>query len=432
MLPGRPAVLSSLLSLLLPLASLAQAPPPASVTVPPTVSATPAAPSAGCAPSSLADSCAASPSCPSPCFYFQADYLLWWFKQGRVDAPLLVTSDGVPEAGGPFVTRTLFGNQEFGNTDPRSGLRLRAAYVAESGVGLEMSGFLMERAVSAYRVDPASTLSTMLLARPFIEAGTGQEGLTLLNFEDALAGSAAVTSYTKLWGAEANLTRRTSFGPVEAVFAGYRFLALREQLAINDRITVQSGGVGFFDSVPVDEQDTRVRTDRFTTRNNFHGANFGLVSAVRDGVFDVTLRSSIALGVTQQRLDVAGQSTYQPNDPNTANPLGGSPRTLPGGLLALPSNIGTRSRTQFAVLPELDLSVGCQVVSWLRVAVGYNFLYCSSVVRPGDQIDPAISLVQVPTNPTFDPTVAGTSPRPTFQRGDFWAHGLNFSMLFSF
>ena len=35
----------------------------------------------------------------------------------------------------------------------------------------------------------------------------------------------------------------------------------------------------------------------------------------------------------------------------------------------------------------MQLSVGYQFTPWVRGLIGYNFLYLSSVVRPGTQID---------------------------------------------
>ena len=56
------------------------------------------------------------------------------------------------------------------------------------------------------------------------------------------------------------------------------------------------------------------------------------------------------------------------------------------------------------------VSVGYQVTENLRLALGYTFLYASTVVRPGDQIDPVSG--------AGDPAFA-------FHGTDFWAQGLD-------
>jgi hypothetical protein len=357
-------------------------------------------------------------------FTAELDYLLWFFKRDRVNEPLAVTSSSDVVGGQAFVPVTLFGNQSLGNNGPRNGLRLRVAGNTADGWWAEGSGLLLERDVSVYNNDPASLLSPRPLARPFINASTGAGDRAILNLGTAEAGSIAIRSTTKMWGAEANVGARTSSALVDTVFVGYRFLGVRDSLNITDRNTVQTGGVGFFNGVPLNEGDTTVRADGFSTRNDFHGAQIGAKSIVRWGSFDAAARASVAVGFTNETLTVAGSTTLIRGENNST--------TLPGGLLALPSNMGSRTRASFAVVPEGDLSVGCQVFDHLRVSVGYNFVYCSSVVRPGDQVSNTISVSQVPTNTMFNAAVAAPFPRPTFNQSDFWAHGLSFEMLYSF
>ena len=69
------------------------------------------------------------------------------------------------------------------------------------------------------------------------------------------------------------------------------------------------------------------------------------------------------------------------------------------------------------------------------MTIGYDFLYWSSVVRPGDQIVPEASagaktpppFGQVPTFPGFGPGAAPVPPVP-YQTSSFWAQGLNFGI----
>jgi hypothetical protein len=61
--------------------------------------------------------------------------------------------------------------------------------------------------------------------------------------------------------------------------------------------------------------------------------------------------------------------------------------------------------------------------------VGYNFLYVSSVIRPGDQVDRVLDITQIPNFPVpgVQPTALG---RPTvlFKETDFWAQGINLGL----
>ena len=106
--------------------------------------------------------------------------------------------------------------------------------------------------------------------------------------------------------------------------------------------------------------------------------------------------------------------------------------TAQGGTLALPSNSGIRHGSDFAVVPEVNLNVHYQVTSYLTATVGYSYLYWSSVVRPGDQIDRSVDSRQIPTGQNYVPGVAATSPASQFRRTDFWANGVNFGLAFQF
>jgi hypothetical protein len=61
--------------------------------------------------------------------------------------------------------------------------------------------------------------------------------------------------------------------------------------------------------------------------------------------------------------------------------------------------------------------------------VGYNFLYWSNVIRPGNQVDRVI-------NPNLLPPANGLGGpnRPTFEfhGSDFWAQGVSFGLEFRY
>jgi hypothetical protein len=354
----------------------------------------------------------------------QVDYLLWWMKRGSVGVPLATTTEADVGGGAAFTPRSLFGPGSLGTGDARSGLRARVEARLTDTLWIEGSGFLLERDTSVFRANPAATLSPAVLARPFTASNTGAESQNVLNLGDLAAGSIVIPHTTKLYGAEvAAASSAARWGIVESAFAGYRYLALREQLAVTDRSTAQVGGLGFFNGLPVPEGDTRVKSDLFQTHNDFHGVLLGATLAARNGIYDLRVRPSVSLGVTQQVLTVQGQTTSQP--------LGGQPTTLPGGLLALPSNSRQETKTPFTVVPELEVSVGCQILPRVRASVGYNFLYCSSAARPGDQVDGVINPAQLPISPNYDPA-AGGPPGPAFRQSSFWAHGLSFEVQVQF
>ena len=79
------------------------------------------------------------------------------------------------------------------------------------------------------------------------------------------------------------------------------------------------------------------------------------------------------------------------------------------------------------MVPEFILQLGVDVTSHWRVFVGYNFLYLSDVIRPGNQIDRTVNLAQL----TGLGLLGGPArPTPVFNHNDFWAQGINFGAAY--
>jgi hypothetical protein len=83
------------------------------------------------------------------------------------------------------------------------------------------------------------------------------------------------------------------------------------------------------------------------------------------------------------------------------------------------------------VIPEARLQVGYDVTRRLRATVGYDFLYVSDVLRPGNQIDANVNANQsglFGTGTIQSPAL----PAPLLQRSDYWAQGITFGLEFRF
>ena len=134
-------------------------------------------------------------------------------------------------------------------------------------------------------------------------------------------------------------------------------------------------------------------------------------------------RTTVAFGGVKQVVITDGRTVI--------TPASGLPQVTFQGLYAQSSNIGTRERTWFAILPEVTLRLGVQFSESTRFYVGYNWMYLSSVVRAGDQID-------VRVNPDFLPGGPAVVTGPqlpnlrTPQKTDFWMQGVNFGMEIRF
>jgi hypothetical protein len=77
------------------------------------------------------------------------------------------------------------------------------------------------------------------------------------------------------------------------------------------------------------------------------------------------------------------------------------------------------------VLPEGQFRIGYKFRDRSRFYVGYNFLYLSDAVRPGDQIDRTISQAMVAAANGGVAAPAGLRPQASFTRTDLWVQGIN-------
>jgi hypothetical protein len=365
---------------------------------------------------------------PAGQFYGYAEYLLWWLKGYRTP-PLASTSDPtVPQnlqgVLGPQTT-VLFGGNRL-EQDPFSGGRFTAGYrFGPCNIwAVEGSYFFLGQNTSRFS---ATSPNPMVIARPFIARlpdGTLMENAQLvaspgINSGDlfAASGTLRIDAPTQFWGAEANLRRTVCCGCNYKldVLVGYRYLNLSEGLHITEDILNQRT-VNIRPGLVVNPGDRIVVTDRFDTRNTFHGGQVGAIGEWQRGRWFFGGTVKVAMGNMHQVIDIHGGTSITPAG-------GGAPTNFNAGLLALGSNSGTFTRDTFAVAPEVSLKVGYQLTNNIRAYVGYNFLYISSVVRPGDQIDRVLDVNQIP------PFSAGAPPAPArplvpFHTTDFWAQGL--------
>jgi hypothetical protein len=346
-----------------------------------------------------------------PCgLWGSGEYLMWWFKTGRV--PPLVTAGGNGTAGSPG-TRVVVDNLDF-DDNFRQGGRFALGYHFDTSpsIGVEADYFFLSARQS--EVSFASG-GAPVLGRPFINVATGRPELTLVAIPGTAAGSVTVGTRTSLWGAEGNLTSCLVSADTFhlAAVGGFRFLKLEDRLRIGEQFLVAPDVPGFGGSA-VGFQD------EFRTVNRFYGGQVGLETGVRLGLLAIDFRSKIALGEMHQGADVNGATVQLKPD--------GSVTIFQGGLLALRSNIGRHQRDELAFLPELGLTVGLQLTRQLKLYAGYSFLWVSTVARAGEQIDPVVNVTQFPILSGNGPLAGPARPAFNFSGTDFWAQGLNLGL----
>lgn len=364
----------------------------------------------------------AEPPACWPRWKFQADYLYWWFKDMPLP-PVLSTgiqTDTLPGAIGMPGTKVLFGGLPE-EESPNSGMRavLSSWLDAESRFGIELGGFFVASRMA--RVNPASTGGTNspILSQPFFNVGTGQEDISLIASPGIASGSVDIESSGRLWGAEANALMNVyqyrAFR-IDAL-AGLRYLQFHEDLSMLEQSTGLAGE-------PIIGGVQNITDDSFSVSNNFYGGQIGMRSEIHSDRLFLEIQAKVAFGVTQEDLNIAGQTTI--NQPGAAS------QTLEGGLFALSSNIGAHHASAFAVLPEGDINAGWQPFDHIQFQVGYSFLYLSRLARAGSQVDRNLNPNLIPGSLTLGeggPALPSATP---IHESSFWLQGLNFGLALLF
>ncbi len=367
-------------------------------------------------------------------FWLRGEYLLWWV-QGSQLPPLVTTgmpgTTPFPGVLGQAGTSILYGN---GSVDdrPRSGGRFTAGGWLDPcrTVGIDASYFFLASRDSRFDRSSDSRLGSQLLARPFFDVLTLSQNAQLVAFPALAVGTNILTAtgqglasvdirvatYSRLQGADLNAFCGLCSGCNYWVqtLVGFRYLQLNEGVGVTENTSINAAlprGAPFFGG------NTISINDQFDTRNNFYGGQVGLRGEIRSGRVFLEAQTKLALGVTNQVVDIQGSTSI--------TPPGGPPVVTPIGFLASRDSIGRATRNRFTVVPEVGVNLGYQVTNNVSTFVGYNFLYSSSVVRPADQLNLNLNGTQIPTDTRFNPA-ATSNVRPQIRDTGFWTQGISF------
>jgi hypothetical protein len=290
-------------------------------------------------------------------------------------------------------------------------------WLADPRFGIEAEGFFLgNKSTSFGQFSNAAGAPALFIPFNNLPPGAGfplGSSSFLLAFPGFAAGGQAIGSSLKLWGAESNgLYRAWSNGMQSvSILAGFRYIDLRENLSILS--TENLLGFGVF-----------AGTDGFSTKNQFFGAQIGVKGQQQFGQFDISGVAKVALGDSHQTVSINGFSTAAGF---------GTPSSSPGGIFSQITNIGQQTRDRFAVAPQAQVEAGYRFKNGVRLFAGYDFLYISNVVRPGDQIDTTINFSSNPTINGAGSTLAGPArPAPQFNGSSFWAQGVRAGASYSF
>ncbi|HUT91730.1 MAG TPA: BBP7 family outer membrane beta-barrel protein [Thermoguttaceae bacterium] len=394
-------------------------------------------------------------SCPTDCisgcacdpgsrFWVRGEYLMWWTK-GMSVPPLVTTSpqgtldDDAGVIGRPD-TRILFGDERLFD-ELRWGTRLRIGTWTGCcrDYGVEGEYFALGDETGRFR---RQSDGLPILARPFFNVlpNVRDQDSELIAYPDVIAGTVTADTLTELesvglrvrinwrrmgsfcgnacgggsacgcgdaYGCEGGCQQACGCGARLDFLVGYRYMHLDEDLVIREDLQSLN---------PIAPTEFDI-TDAFDTENDFHGAEIGLLLEYERCRWSLEVLAKIALGNSHQVARINGDTTITTY---------GVPDGYPGGILAQRTNIGEYGDDQFAVVPEVGITLGYQLTCRLRATFGYSFIYWSDVARPGEQIDTRLNPNLFP--PEQVPFSGALRPRFVFRDTDFWAQGLNFGV----
>jgi hypothetical protein len=350
-------------------------------------------------------------------FRVNVDLMAWFTKNARQLPPLVEGNAGA--TGESDLEGTSGASIDY---HLLSGFRVSGAYTWDQCPDFAIDGNVL---VFGKRTLAAIPDSNNLLERPFGIANEGFDGSLPINFPGVAAGAALITSSEEMWGMELNLDYNLINEPVVSalrldVFGGFRFFELSEDV----RVASVTNFNFFSPFVPDFLKGDQLRVfDSFLARNQFFGPQLG-ITARWFGYYGIAeFSAKLGLGTNHETIHIVGAQVRVP--------LGGQEILSPGGLLALPSNSGSFTKDQFAVLPEINGNWIIPVTDNLKFKFGYTFLYWDTVVRPADQIDRIVNISQIPNVGAVGFPLTIRRPSVPFLQSHFYAQGFNVGLEFS-
>ena len=308
-------------------------------------------------------------------------------------------------------TQALIGGESVGDS-PQSGMRLRAGRMYCDGMlsRLEFNGFFFFDGGDSWSA--SSVNGNPVLARPFTNP-QGQADAQIISFPGISDGSV-----------EANYKRRLySFEPLAFLclqgdgcralefLTGYRFMRYEDQFEITERVRPQTGGL-------VAPGTEIVVEDSIRATNDYHVFPLGLSYVNKLNAWRFDARALMALGFVHQEVAVRGSTDVSVNNDHVR---------YPAGFLAVPPDLGTHDRTQFAWVPEVNLTLRRCLRGGVWMNFGYTVMYLPDVVQAPahirQTIDPALlpPAIAAPTNTAF-----------ALHTTDAWIHGLNAGLQWNY
>jgi len=350
----------------------------------------------------------------NPNFWLGVDGLVLWTKNQPLPVPIVTTGPASQGANagnlGMPGTTSLDSPLNYGTA---GGARFFAGgwFNMDHTIGVDGSLFILGQQSAGFSVIDRSGSGNLVINEPV----TGVPFITQVSAPGLESGSVVVGARGDFGGGDINLLCNLYRGNGFTVnlLGGYRYLQLDETLNItaNSNMFVTTTYTDNFGNVLVTAPPGSTVTviDQFKTRSQFNGGQLGAQFQYVWQRLSFSGTAKLAIGDTHEVVTINGNTTVFP--------VNAAPVPLTGGNYAT-LQVGRYSTDRFALAPECLLNVGYQLTPCIRTQIGYDFLYLSSVARPGNQIDNSYDGV--------------THPLVPMASSSFWAQGLTLSLQLSF
>lgn len=361
--------------------------------------------------------CGAPPIGSGP-WWSQWELLLYFAERDSLPSLVTTSDPGTPDTDlgimGLPTTQTMYGGKPGSGFGVGGRLTVGRWLNDFRGVGVQGEFFMVDG--DSYRFSAGN--GDAIITRPFHDVVEDAYDAEIVNMPGLVNGYVNVNGSSRIYSAAPALrlnlncfynTLNTSQQARLDVIGGYRFFQLRDSLEIYEQFEPDNGQFAngtFYEF-----------SDNYRTSNNFHGGEIGLNWTRQFNRYYVDLLGSVAIGAVSQR--VSGQGYSHAYVPDAID------ETMAGGFYT--SDPFAVEDQDFAVLPQGRIKLGYCVSRNFRLFAGYDFLYLSSVVRPGAHIDRRID----PNALLTDAPDPNLSKRELPEEG-FWLHGTTVGMLLKF
>ena len=358
---------------------------------------------------------------PGNRFWFSGGYQAGFIRNQPTPA-IIATQGGAFAIQGSAGVNSVLGGRDTdvgtlhgGRFDGGFWLGANRAFGVEAGVF-----FLTEKTASSSVSGGGSALG-----RPFYDTSIQAQNVRLLNLPGQVSGG--VTSDVS------SLVVGTDLGPIVRVIETdmltldqifyFRYLTLEESQTVSDSVSPVGGAVTFRGQSFRGAGTAVSVRDSALAINHFYGGGAGLRLGLTPGRFSASVTGKLAVGRNSGSLRLDGTTTLTG---------AGDTQVASGGLLVPANAIGRYNRSDFSFMPEVGVKVGFQISRTVGVYAGYNFLYMTNVVRPGESFANRVNPTQLPSSQNFGVPFGPTNAGVQLQNSDFWMHSVGAGVTLTF